>query len=282
LAFAQAVVGGEHALDVSSIIVDPTAAQAASAGLANFDVSLDRGRYRIGDRIVVTATLPGAVGDVLVTLEGARTYQARIARLVDGRAVAMLNLGDVVGDVQVGVAGVHDGSVALGQTPVVIDGPGHARETSISLDGTDFAPGEVAHVTLDDRDDAGATLAIRVADGRESESAYLDDAPDVLRTGGTTTQNPAAENPNWHAFVAPAGSRAADVYAAERPRMQDSDDLTLGVAASPQTFLWRVDRVTGSVPDIVVPGVPGHYVLSILKVTDDGDVGADSVNLDVR
>ncbi|HTV73586.1 MAG TPA: hypothetical protein VME66_07780, partial [Candidatus Acidoferrales bacterium] len=283
LAFAQTDVDGERALDVSSVTVDPTAAQSeATAGSANYVVTLDRDRYRIGDRIVVSASLPGAVGDALVTLEGARTYQARIAHVVNGRAVTALTLGDVAGDVTVDVAAVHDGAVALGATPVAVDGPGHPREVALSLDTTTYAPGAIAHLTLSDGGISGATIAVRIADGRESESAYLDDAPDVLRIGGTTTQNPASENPAWHAFVAPAGSKAADVYAAERPRTQETNDLTLGAAASPRTYFWRVAHTDGTVPDVVVPTDPGHYVLSLLEIADDGDVGADSVSLDVR
>jgi hypothetical protein len=283
LAFAQATIDGARALDVSSMTVDPTAVQdAAAASSATFSLSLDRGRYRPGDRIVVTANLPGAVGDALVTIEGARTYDARLTRIVNGRAGAALTLGDVCGDVRVGVAAVDNGAVALGETPLAVDGPGHALVTAISLDASSFSPGERAHVLLHDGGATSATVAVRIADGRESEPAYLDDVPDVLRVGGTTTQNPASQNPAWHAFVAPAGSNAADVYAAERPRAQATQDLTLGAAATPHTYLWRIARSPGGVPDVVVPLSPGHYVLSVLKIADDGDVGADSLDLDVR
>ncbi|HEY0799166.1 MAG TPA: hypothetical protein VGD50_08445 [Candidatus Baltobacteraceae bacterium] len=282
LATVRATLGGTAALDVTAVTVDPSIGQGTGAANGSeYAVSLDRGSYRMGERIVVTANLPDAVGDALVTLEGARTYQTRIATVVHGRAVTTLVLGDVTGDVQVAVAAVHDGAIALGSTPVGVDEPGHVRQTVLSLDRATFSPGEHANLSVRDGAASGATTALQIADARAAGAAYLDDAPDVLSIGGTTTQNPASDDPAWHAFVQPAGSKAADVYAAERPRAQQSEDLTIGVATA-QTAVWRVGRSPGTTIDVTVPTAPGHYVLSLLKIGDDGDVGAGSVSFDVR
>jgi hypothetical protein len=45
---------------------------------------------------------------------------------------------------------------------------------------------------------------------------------------------------------------------------------------------WRVDRSTGASFDVPVPHDAGRYVLSIIKMTDDGDVGAGSIALTVQ
>jgi hypothetical protein len=60
-----------------------------------------------------------------------------------------------------------------------------------------------------------------------------------------------------------------------------NDDVSLG-AAAPRTFLWQVDRASGSGVDFTVPAERGHYVVSILKIADDGDVGAASVSFNVQ
>ncbi len=284
LAVAEASIGARHARDAAAVVVEPSAlsGRATSAG-SDVSVTLDKSRYRPGDRIGVNASASGANGDALVTLDGARTYQSRLAAVSGGRAAVTLDLGEPQGDARVAVAFVRDGAVAFGTAQLRIDAPGHARATELVFDKTAYAPGATLHATLRDNTGAGgsATLAIRIADGLESGPALFDDAPGVLSTGATTSQYPSADDPAWHAYVVPAGSKASDLFAAERPRKVATEAPSLG-AAAPRTLLWNVERIDGGSFDVTVPKERGKFVLSILKIADDGDVGAASGSFTVQ
>ncbi len=283
LVLAEADVDGRKARDAAAVVVEPSALSGRTASAHNaVSVTLDRARYRPYAAVAVRATAPGATGDALVTLEGARTYATRRATVAGGTAQTSLDLGDPQGAVRVTAAFVRDGAIALGSSDVHVDGPGRVRLTELTLDKAAYAAGETLHVSLRDGDaSSGATVALRIADGRESGPALFDDAPDLLATGATSSQTPAADDPEWHAYVAPARSKASDIFAAERPRKVATDTPSLGVAA-PRTLVWRVARERGATLDVPVPREPGHYVLSILKVCDDGDVGAASAGFNVQ
>ncbi len=284
LAVAEATTGSRKALDAATVVVEPSAlsGRVAGAGSGLVNVVLDRARYRPGGTIAMRASAPGATGDALVTLEGARTYVIRRVSVNDASAAAGLPLGDARGAVNVSAAFVRDGTIELGSAEVRIDGPGHARLTEIALDKGAYAPGETLHALVRDGGVSyAATVALRVADGRESGPALFDDAPELLRTGATSAQAPAAADPQWHAYVAPARSKASDIFAAERPRKAPMEVPSLGVAA-PRTLLWRIVRQNGETFDAPVPKERGHYVLSILKIGDDGDVGAASASFNVQ
>jgi len=284
LALAEATVDGRKALDAATVVVEPSAlsGHVATAQSALVSVALDRTRYRPGAMVALRASATGATGDALMTLEGARTYAIHRASVSDASASATLTLGDAQGAVRASVAFVRDGAIAVGSADVRIDGPGHARLTELTLDKASYAPGETAHATVHDGGGTSpATIALRVADGRASGSAVFEDAPGLLRTGATSAQAPASDDPQWHAYVAPARSKASDIFAAERPRKAPTDVPSLGVAA-PRTHLWRVARATGDTLDVPLPTERGHYVLSILKIGDDGDVGAASVSFNIQ
>ncbi len=283
LILAEASVGGRAALDAAAVDVEPSALSGrATSSASDVTVTLDRTRYRPHATIGVRATDAGATGDALVTLEGARTYVVRRVPVEGGTARASFDLGDPQGAVRVTAAFVRDGTITLGSSDVAIDGPGHARLTEIVLDKTTYAAGEALRATLHDGDiTSGATLALRIADGRESDSALFDDAPDLMETGATTEQTPSSDDPQWHAYVAPVHSKASDIFAAERPHKGPSRVPSLGVAA-PRTFLWRVVRDRGGVVVLTAPTERGHYVLSVLKIGDDGDVGATSASFNVQ
>lgn len=284
LAVAEASVGGRRARDAAVVVVEPSALSGPTASTGgDVSVALDKPRYRPGDRIVVSASAPGASGDALVTLEGARTYQSRLAAVSGGRAATTLDLGDVQGDARVSVALVRDGAVAFGTASLHIDAPGHARATELVLDKPVYAPGATLHATLRDGTGAGdvATLAVRVADGLESGPALFDDAPDVLSTGATTSQYPSADDPAWHAYVAPAGSKASDIFAAESARKVATEVPSLG-AAAPRTLLWTVERAEGGSFEVTVPRERGRFVLSVLKIAGDGAIGAASGSFTVQ
>jgi hypothetical protein len=283
LALADAESGSRHALDATAVLVQPSAlAGQTSSAQGEVTLSVDKSRYAKGDRIGVHASAPGANGVALVTLDGVRTYQARIANVSGGDATATLDLGDPQGAVRVWAALVRDGAIATGSLDLNVDAPGHARATEITLDKQTYAAGDSAHVTIEDGDDrASSTLAVRVADGRESGSAFFDDAPDVLRVGATSAQAPASDDPEWHAYVAPAHSKASDIFAAERPRKAPPELPAIGAAAA-RTMYWHVARASGDSFDIAVPKERGHFVLSVLKIADDGDVGAASISFNVE
>jgi hypothetical protein len=283
LALADAEVGNRHALDATAVLVAPSAlaGQTASAQ-AEVGLTVDKPRYAKGDRIGVRASASGASGVALITLDGVRTYQTRIANVNEGDASATLDLGDPQGAVRVWAGLVRDGAIATGSLDLNIDAPGHARATEIGLDKTTYGAGDTAHVTLRDGDDrSNGTIAVRIADGRESGPAFFDDAPDVLRVGATSAQAPASDDPEWHAYVAPAHSKASDIFAAERPRKAPPELPTIG-AAAPRTMYWHVGRANGTSFDVVVPKEHGHFVLSVMKVADDGDVGAGSISFNVQ
>ncbi len=46
--------------------------------------------------------------------------------------------------------------------------------------------------------------------------------------------------------------------------------------------MWRIDRAAKEGFDVTLPQTPGRYVVSVLKVSDDGDVGAATLALEVR
>ena len=282
LIVAQADVDGRRALDAAAVVVEPSALSGRTASVQNgVTVTLDRPRYRPHATLVVRANAPGATGDALVTLEGARTYETRRASVVNGNVHVTFDLGDPQGAVRVTAAFVRGGAIALGSSDVHVDGPGHARLTELHLEKSTFAAGEMLHVTLRDGDAKSAsTIVVRIADGRESGPALFDDAADLLGSGATSAQTPASDDPQWHAYVAPARSKASDIFAAERPRKFDTDTPSIGVAA-PRTQLWRVSRDRDSALDVAAPRERGHYVISIMRIADDGDVGAASASFTV-
>jgi hypothetical protein len=205
-----------------------------------------------------------------------------VAATHGGTATATLDLGDPQGDVRVGGAFVRDGALALATTGVLVDGPGHPRATELSLDKTAYAAGDVLRATVRDGGErGGATYVIRIADARESGAALFEDAPAVLAAGGTSSQYPAAESPQWHAYVAPVRSKASDIFAAERARKVPTEAPALG-AAAPRTMLWRVERLDAESFEVPVPKERGRYVLSILKIAEGGEVGAASAAFQVQ
>jgi len=283
LALAQTAAEGRTAYDAAAVVVEPWAlAGRVLSAQSAVDVTLDRGRYRPDERITVAARASGSGGDALVALAGARTYEARVARVSNGSARASLAPGDAQGGVRVFAALVRNGAIVVGAADVSIDGPGHERATELSLDKPVYALGDVVHAAIHDGGmRGGATLAVRIADGRASGAALFDDAPAIMRTGATSTQAPASANPAWHAYVAPARSKASDIFTAERPRKVATEVPSIG-AAAPHTLVWRVLRGAGESFDVPVPARRGHFVLSVLKIASDGDVGAASVSFSVE
>jgi hypothetical protein len=282
LASAETQTDGKRVLDVASVTVAPSASTGGDANAGDLKISLDRTRYRPGDRVNVSATLSGAQGDALVTMESVRGVTTSVVPTANGAASASLTVPETIGQTTVGVAFVRNGALVNSNVPLVIDGPGHVRELALVADRATFAPGATARIAIDDGDDrSNATLAVRVSDRRAAAGAEFDDVAGVLASSGTTTQNLASTDPSWHTWVAPASSKAGDVFGFDRPRQTTGNQAQITVAAT-RVLAWSVDRVGPGPFDVTVPKDPGRYVLSVVKITDDGDVGASTISLNVQ
>ena len=271
------------AVDATALTVAPQALGVrASSRSAEIAIKLDKERYKLGDRVGINASMSGAFGDALITLEGARVAEVRVVGASGGSAATSLSLANAGGAVRIGVAFVKNGAMYSSDVPIAIDGPGYPRVTALTADRSAYAPGATAHISIRDGETTTASMiAIRVSDGRPSGGAAFDDAPAILAAGGTTTQLPASHDPSWHAYVAPAGSKAQDIFGTERSRAVATRDNSLAVSA-PRALVWRIDRVERAGFDVALPSERGRYVVSILKISDDGDVGAASLALSVQ
>ena len=54
------------------------------------------------------------------------------------------------------------------------------------------------------------------------------------------------------------------------------------VAASERRCYRKVDRIDRATFEVQLPRAPGRYVLAIVKVTDDGNVGTASLPMTVQ
>ena len=283
LVTAQANVDGRVAADVAAVTVAPRTLTGGSASISGgVKITLDHPRQRPDERAGITATLAGAAGDAFVTMESVRGVTPALVAVQNGSASTSLNVPETIGALAVGVAFVRDGALVNASLPLVVDGPGHQRQLSLSADRVSYSPASTARITIADGDDrTDATLAVRVSDRRAASGASFDDIPGVLATNGTTTQNLASVDPPWHTWVTPAKSTAGDIFGLDRPRQAASTDTQI-VAAAARVLTWRIDRSNRPSFDVPVPRDPGRYVLSIIKMTDDGDVGAASIALTVK
>ncbi|HYW54081.1 MAG TPA: hypothetical protein VE826_08925 [Dongiaceae bacterium] len=280
LAYALADVDGKTAIDIGAVTVAPQALLGARARRSTeVQIATDKPRYRIGEKLHVNVSLAGAAGDAFVDFEGARAMGEQTLPASGGRASATFTVPETVGDAALGAAFVRDGALEYATQRVAIDGPGHARATTLAADKPAYAPGGTAHLTIADGNlQAGATLAIRLADARASSGASFEDAAAVLAGTGTTTQSPTSSDPAWHASVLPTRSTALDLASDERA----VPPAELLGAPSERALLWRIDRTDREGFDLALPHAPGRYVVSLLKVSDDGDVGAATLAIEVR
>jgi len=284
LALATATAGGVPVADASAVLVEPQALgtrppRGADAGIALTTQPADAPPT---GTIAARVAAPGATGDALLALGGVRTYAARTVPLAGGAASSSFALADPQGGVTVAAGVVRDGAIVLASTPVAIDGPGRALATRVSLDHASYAPGEAIHATIaDGTPPGGATIVARITLGRASGSADFDDAAAVMSGGTTSLQTTAAADAQWHAYVAPAGSKASDIFAAERPRRSGAEAPAL-VAAAPPVASWDVSHAAGATVDAIAPSARGHYVFALLRIAENGDVGSASVSFDVK
>lgn len=283
IAAVSAEADGKTALDVAAVTVAPRALGAATVRRnGNVRISLDRQRFKPGGRVTVNASLDGAGGDALITIESARGVATSVVPVEGGRATAELTVPETVGGVAVGVALVRDGAVVDASAPLVVDGPGHQRAIALVADRPAYAPGATAKIHVDDGDGpTGATIAVRVSDGRAAGGASFDDVAAILASNAATTQNRASPDPNWHAWVAPARSTVGDLFGLDRATTAPPPEPTIAPAGA-TVLVWQVDRIDGSSLELAMPRERGRYVLAVVKVTDDGDVGSASIPVTVE
>jgi hypothetical protein len=142
-------------------------------------------------------------------------------------------------------------------------------------------------VTIRDGDFTGpATVAVRLANGRPAGATGFLGLADVLAVGASSTQTPSGDDAGWHAWVAPASSKAADIFGFDRPVGAGKREPSLAVSA-PQAFFWKVQRIQSNVVDVPLPRTRGRYVVSILnvsilKIADEGDIGAAAATIVVQ
>lgn len=283
LVTATADTVGGRAFDASAVAMEPSALAAGGGGKSGeIQIDFDSARYRVNGRVNVTAALSGALGDAFVSLDGAHSFTAQTVAVRAGRARSTLTVPASVGDLGAGVAFVRDGAMYYATRDVPVDGPGHPRATALRADQPAYTPGETAKISIvDGAAHNRGTVALRLGDGIPARGADFVDAPDSLAAAGTTTQDPASDDPAWHAWVTPARSTAGDIFGFDRPRAAEKTDTSLAVAA-PRALVWRVDENAGDRVDVALPHEKGKYVLSILKMTGDGDVGAATISLTVQ
>lgn len=280
---AQAQSGGATAMDAGGISVRPRVLGArASLVSSEIALTLDRKRYGPKEHVEVSASLAGAAGDALLTVEGTKVVDARTVVTAGGRANAQLALTNAAGDVRVGAAFVRNGALLWTSRPLNVDGAGRPLYTTLASDRRTYAPSDTAKISID-HGYAGAagTLVVRLSDTLATGGADFDAVSDVLRAGATTTQDPASEEPGWHVWVAPARSKASDIFALER---RGTSQFATGnvTAAATKTLFFKVERGEHSVLSVPLPSEPGRYVLSLMDISEDGDVGAASLSLTVR
>jgi hypothetical protein len=282
LVTARADVDGRQAVDVSAVTVAPQALTGASTTSGDVKIALDHPRQQPNERTGITATLAGANGDALITMESVRGVTPAVVPVQNGTASTSLVVPETIGALAVGVAFVRDGALVDASLPLVIDGPGHQRQLTLTANRPFYAPASTATITIADGDDrSDGTLAVRVSDRLAASGASFDDIPGVLSSAGTTTQNLASLDPPWHTAVTPAKSTAGDIFGSDRPRQSASTDTQIA-AAGTRVLTWRIERTNHPTFDVPVPHDAGRYVLSIIKMTDDGDVGAGSIALTVQ
>lgn len=282
LASAQAEDSGT-ALDVAAVTIAPGTPGVTEQALSGeVKIAFDRQRAKPGDRVTVTASLDGAAGDAFLTMESEHGVSTAVVSVQDGAASAPLIVPATLGTVAVGAAFVRNGALVAATAPLIVDGPGHERAIALDADKATYAPGAIAKLTISDGDDrAPATLAIRLTDRPAAEGSSFESIAGVLAQSGATTQNTASEDPPWHAFVAPARSTASNIVPLEAPPTASAPEDPIA-AEDAHVVVWQVEHDDGESFELQLPSQPGHYVLSIIKATDDGDVGSASLPVTVQ
>lgn len=266
LIFASIDDGTMTAMDAGQVDIVPQATQDTSSnGSSDLRVSLDRAIYRAGDDAHVTAELPGATGDALITIESANGTQSVVAPVRDGRATAVLRVNDAMGDLRAGAALVRSGSIAWTSVPLVVDAPGRPMSAQLVTAMT----GSTMTLQMRDIGRSDGTAFIRISRGAPTGGAQFESAPDLLAVGLAATQVTAPEGRTWHPWVDSTGEHA-QVIGFER-RSSPPQDLSLEQADT-EAVSWTVLHDDGSAMTVQLPPARGRYTVSVLLVDGDGRV----------
>ncbi len=280
LVIAVAEADGTRAMDAAQVQVEPQTMELQNAqGSRNVAVTLDRKRYAAGESARVEGSLPGAQGSALFTLEAADRTDARVVNVSGGRARASFRIADAPGVLAAGAAFVRDGALQWSSVPLAVDAPGRPISASLQLDKSAYAPGATALVKIADVRPGSGTAFVRITKGTPTGSALFTSAPDLLAIGTTATQDTAVEGASWHPWVDSSGVHALIQTFARRTA--PPEDLTMTQADTASVY-WTVDRRSGDLLTVPVPVTAGKYVISLLKVDDDGRVTAASTDLLVQ
>ena len=279
LVIASAQWNGKTAMDAAQVQVEPQTMETQDAqGSSNVGVRVDRDRYTAGETARVEGSLAGSQGMALVTLESPQATQVRVVDASHGRAAASFRIPEVSGVLTAGAAFVRDGTLQWSSTPVYVDAPGRPVDARLDLDKHDYAAGTTAHAKIAGIRPGAGTLFVRITTGTPTGSAHFGSAPELLAIGSTATQDTAAGGA-WHPWVDSTGKHAL-IQTFER-RTAPPAQLTMTQAATASVY-WSVDRHTGDSVLIPLPAQPGKYVISLLKVDDDGRVTAASADVEVH
>jgi hypothetical protein len=274
------VASAGASMDATQVQVEPQTLQVQAAqGSQNIAIGLDRKRYAAGQEARVTASLAGAQGSAVITLESATGTDIRVVPVHDGHANANIRIADSAGVLAVGAAFVRDGALQWDSVPLVVDAPGRPLSAPLVLDKSTYAAGGTARVKLADIRPGAGTLIVRVTKGTPTGSALFVNAPDLLAIGTTGTQDTATDGASWHPWVDSTGEHA--VIQTFVRRTAPPADLTLTQADTASVY-WKVDRLAGDAIELPVPAAPGKYVLTLLKIDDDGRVTAGTSDLVVQ
>jgi hypothetical protein len=280
LIFATVNVDGANAIDVAQVDIVPQATQDTSLnGSANVRIALDRSIYRAGDAVEIAASLDGAQGDALLTIESAAGTQTVVSPVRDGRAAASLHIGNALGDLRIGAAFVRAGGIAWTSVPLALDAPGRPVSANITMPPGTFAPGAPVNVSLRDVAPGTGTTIVRISRGAPSGGALFESAPALLAVGLAATQVSAPEGRTWHPWVDSTGEHA-QVIGFER-RGSQPRNLALEQADT-QAVWWNVAPYDGAGIAVQMPSARGHYTLSILTIEDDGRVISASSPITVQ
>jgi hypothetical protein len=271
-----ASLGSGQAADAAQLQVEPQTMQSTQAQNRNIVLSLDRPRYAAGDDVRVEASLAGASGSALFTVESAGRIETRVVPLSGDGASARFRAEGSAGELAAGAAFVRDGALQWDTTPLIVDAPGRPLAAQLILDRSSYTPGSFASLRLGDVRPGTGTLVVRLTKGAPTGSASFGSAPAMLAVGTTATQDSASGGGSWHPWVDSTGDHP--VIQTFVRRSAPPEDLTLMQADTASVF-WKIDRHAAGAIEIQVPEAAGKYVVSLLKIDDDGRVTASSGDL---
>ncbi len=287
--FSSAPLGSSLLVATADLAGDATASDAAQVEVvaqvddatsddssAGVHVVTDRVLYRAGETVRASASDAGSVGDALLTLEDALGAEFVVVPTASGAGATSFRISDAPGAVRVGAAFVRDGAIEWNVASLALDAPGRAIASTLTLPDGPLRAGTTALVQMPG---GSGTVIVRLTRGAPSGGAAFESAPALLDVDVTSTVSSAPAYPTWHSWVDASGDHAR-IPGFSR-RTQPPQDAALAPADTRAVY-WKVVRATADGFAFLVPAEAGGYVLSVLRVGDDGRVTAASSNVEIR